>query len=144
MKNLKLLIIALFATVSVFAMDPGKKVKESFKTDYSNAENAVWEKTGKFYYVNFNVDDINSKAIYTENGVLVKLIQYVKEDQLPLSIRKDIKSAITKKEKISFITVVSTEEATNYYVRTEDDKKWYMYRIDESGTAELVEKYKKA
>lgn len=143
MKNLKLLIAILFTSVSAFASGE-KSVKEQFVSDYANAKNEVWGKSGDYYLVDFEVENMRTKAIYSEDGKLLRLLQYTSFDQLPLSMRTKINSIIGKKQNVLNVTIVSNLDESIYYVRTEDEKNMYLYKVDVYGYYERIEKFKKA
>ncbi|WP_126972446.1 hypothetical protein [Gynurincola endophyticus] len=144
MKNFQLLIIALITSISVFANESEKTVKEAFKSDYASATNAAWNKDGDLYLVSFDVDGVKAKATYTEGGEMVQLIQYIPEEHLPMYIRNVIKSSLGSKKTVNVVTTISNKEGTSYFVRMEDAKNWYLYKIDSYGYSERVEKFKKA
>ncbi|RYY31708.1 MAG: hypothetical protein EOO04_00075 [Chitinophagaceae bacterium] len=145
MKKLLAIFAMTVVSVSVFAFDPNvsEKVLKSFNETFTAAEDVKWEKFEKYYTVSFVQGGIQSKVNYDQSGDMLSSLRYYAPNLLPLNIYNRIKNNYSKKEMFG-VTEVTFNNEVVYYVKMQDAKNWITLKVDASGSAEVVEKYKKA
>lgn len=92
MTKLTLTTIVLFlsfATVKaqeVKEADVPAKVKEAFAKKYTGSKAKDWEKEGEDYEVEFNLNKVESSAVFTADGTFKELEQEIKLTELPKTV----------------------------------------------------------
>ncbi|MGN6617712.1 MAG: hypothetical protein ACTHJ5_11110 [Ilyomonas sp.] len=142
MKKITALAIAtLISTASLFA-NPGAKLLKAFNSSFPNAHNVKWHEDDKGFLASFKESDMLVKVNYDKNGEFVSSLRYYPENKLPLNVLMSLKKRFPEKQ-IFGVTEVTTVDAVNYYVKMQDDKRWYTVKSDANGNLQVVEKFKK-
>ena len=131
-----------FGIISVKA-NVNEKVLQSFHAVFEKASNVKWVEYSDHYYVSFNQNEVIVRANYDMAGNLLNSIRYYKEQQLPLNILCKIKKSYSSTA-IDNVTEVSNQDGIVYFIMLQDDKNWIKIKSDETGTFEVVDKFKKA
>lgn len=119
--------------------EPGQKTLESFKREFVNAEQVVWDKEQDYDKATFILAGCRAVAFFNEKGELAGSIRDIFYNQLPLSVM----TALDKKfpEAIIYdVREISNEEGTSYRVTLEEKNKRKLVRITASGFVDDVEK----
>ena len=66
--------------------DVPAKVKEAFAKKYASSKAKEWEKEGDAYEVEFNLNKVESSAIFSADGTFKELEQEIKLSELPKSV----------------------------------------------------------
>ena len=145
---MKKLIIAtcLFAALSVRASNPPEvteKVLKAFNETFMKATDVVWHEVKNFYEASFKQSEIISRAIYDQDGNLVRTTRYYSQENLPINILTKLQKRFAGKS-VYGVTELSTEDQVSYHITMQDDKNWYIIKADNWGSLELEQKYKKA
>jgi hypothetical protein len=142
MKKITALAIAIFvSTASLFA-NPGAKLLKAFNSSFPNAHNVKWHEDDKGFLASFKESDMLVKVNYDKNGEFVSSLRYYQENKLPLNVLMSLKKRFPDKQTYG-VTEVTTIDAVNYYVKMQDDKRWYTVKSDANGNLQVVEKFKK-
>lgn len=142
MKKLFVILASALLTFSAYADDPNEKVLKSFNETFAGAEEVKWEEFSTYYTVSFVNAGIRSKVNYDKEGNMLGSIRYYSPSMLPLNILNKLKKENSKKT-LYGVTEVTFGTDVTYYVKVEDDKFWYTYKVDVSGNSQQTEKYKK-
>ena len=145
---MKKLIIAtcLFAALSVRASNPPEvteKVLKAFNETFMKATDVVWHEVKNFYEASFKQSEIISRAIYDQDGNLVRTTRYYSQENLPINILTKLQKRFAGKT-VYGVTELSMEDQVSYHITMQDDKNWYIIKADNWGSLELEQKYKKA
>ena len=140
-KMFALLGLSLFA-ISVYAYDPNTKVLRSFKSTFANAKDVRWEEFPDHYTVSFNYSGIISRVKYDLEGNITGSLRYYEANNLPLNLFTKLKKAHATKSFFG-VTELSVGEDVVYFVRMQDEKNWYTYKVDVQGNEEVYEKFRK-
>ena len=138
MKKLKITVLSVFATVTLYAQDikgqeVPSEVNTTFSQSYSNATDVEWEKSGDFFKVEFEINNMDHDIWYDGNGKMVKSKIEISEKDLPGNIVSAVKNKYAD-YKIDSIEVHEENSVTTYEVEIE--KAWSDERtlmIDSSG-----------
>lgn len=142
MKKISILAAAiLISTASLFA-NPGAKLLKAFNSSFPNAHNVKWHEDDKGFLASFKESDMLVKVNYDKNGEFVSSLRYYPENKLPLNVLMSLKKRFPEKQ-IFGVTEVTTVDAVNYYVKMQDDKRWYTVKSDANGNLQIEEKFKK-
>lgn len=148
MKKFLVLIAAIGLSFQSFAYDPiNEKLIESFKTSFPKAEQVSWQELPTFFLVTFVESSNLARAYFNKEGVLVQLIRYYKEPQLPFSVLNTIQKQFSGKT-IYGVTEVTRGNGeknmeTEYHVKLEDARYWTTVKIDIAGLATVTQKLRK-
>ena len=112
------------------------KIQTEFDKLFTNAENVSWIALDKEFVARFSMNDQNHQALLNKKGALIYHISYGSEKNLPVDVRKLVKStyfdySITRTFK------VEEDRRTIWVVNMEDDKKLIVVRV-ENGEMEEV------
>ena len=132
-------VVMLFAT-SAFAADGDNvtsTVKKAFKKDFIAASNVIWEKSSDFYFADFLVNGKNASAAYNEDGELVGTSQVITADQLPLTVARAVSQKFGAYQMNSFVTELTYEGKTSYYINVEGEKQTLKLKCDMSGDVSI-------
>ena len=145
---MKKLIIAtcLFAALSVRASNPPEvteKVLKAFNETFMKATDVVWHEVKNFYEASFKQSEIISRAIYDQDGNLVRTTRYYSQENIPINILTKLQKRFAGKT-VYGVTELSMEDQVSYHITMQDDKNWYIIKADNWGSLELEQKYKKA
>lgn len=142
MKKMFALLGLSLLVISAYAYDPNDKVLKSFKTTFTNAKDVRWDEFPDHYTVSFNYSGIISRVKYDMDGNITGSIRYYEASNLPLNLLTKLKK--THQSKTFFgVTELSVGEDVVYFVRMQDAKNWYTYKVDAQGNEEVFEKFRK-
>ncbi len=152
MKKLFILFSALLICCSLLARVPGnidEKVVQQFNSSFPKAEQVTWYELPASYAVNFTQNGIRSRIVYRKDGQSLQFTRYYLAPNLPMAILSKIKRAYPNKNIFGVTEITSmsgeSEHATvSFFIRLEDDKRWYTVEADVEGNLVLVDKFRKA
>jgi hypothetical protein len=108
---------------SVFAgeekISPG--VLESFKKEFSTAQEVSWVAGNNYYRAAFKINDQNIFAYYTLDEELAGVARYISSIQLPINLLANLKNDYGRYW-ISDLFEVSNSDGTHYYVTLENSE----------------------
>jgi hypothetical protein len=145
MKKIIYLAALLVSTSATVATPPevSEKVLKAFRETFIAAENVVWNEQDNQCQAYFNQSEIQIRAIYDDDGNLLKTTRAYYEKDLPPNVLAKLKKKYAGKE-IFGITEVSTETEITYYVTLRDAKYFYKVEVNAYGNSQQVEKFKRA
>ncbi|WP_276479737.1 hypothetical protein [Paraflavitalea pollutisoli] len=141
MKKVLMIVCAAFIAAAAYA-DPNEKVLKSFRETFTQAEDVRWDETDNYFTVSFVSAGIRSKVNYNKEGDMMSSIRYYSPQMLPLNIFNKLKKENPKKNLFG-VTELTVGNDVSYFVKVEDGKNWYTFKVDESGNYQITEKYKK-
>jgi len=145
MKKL-IILTCLFAAFCAKASSPPEvteKVLKAFSETFMKATDVVWHEVKNYYEASFKQSEIISRAVYDQDGNLVRTTRYYSQENLPINILTKIQKRYAGKS-IYGITELSSEDQVSYHITLQDEKNWYIIKADNWGSLELEQKYRKA
>ena len=145
MKKL-IILTCLFAALSAAASDPpevSEKVLKAFNETFMKATDVVWHETQNYYEASFKQSEVISRAIYDQDGNLVRTTRYYSQENLPINILTKVQKKYAGKS-VYGVTELSTEDQVSYHITLQDENNWYIVKADNWGNLELEKKFKKA
>ena len=143
----KLIILAsLFAVLGTKASTPpevSEKVLKAFSETFMKATDVVWHEVKNFYEASFKQSEIISRAVYDQDGNLVRATRYYSQENLPINILTKLQKRYAGKS-VYGVTELSTGDEVSYHITMQDEKNWYIIKADNWGSLELEQKYRKA
>ena len=143
----KLIILAsLFAVLGTKASTPPEvteKVLKAFSETFMKATDVVWHEVKNFYEASFKQSEIISRAVYDQDGNLVRATRYYSQENLPINILTKLQKRYAGKS-VYGVTELSTGDEVSYHITMQDEKNWYIIKADNWGGLELEQKYRKA
>jgi hypothetical protein len=151
MKKLFILIGSVLMMISSFAYAPAnidEQLLRSFAFNFPNAQKVVWQEHDEAYVVSFTEDDIRMRITYLRNGEVTHILRYYYEQNLPLTIRLNIKKQFPDKKifgviEENLISNVENRSKIVYHVKLEDERNWYTIKIQKNKRVKLTEKLNK-
>ena len=140
-------LFGLLVTMGVstaFANDEkvSPKALASFKSEFSTAQNVVWETGSNYFRAIFSLNEQRVFAYYTLEGELISIARYISSTQLPINLFSNLKNDY-KKYWISDLFEVSNSEGLHYYVTLETADTKLMMRSSNGGSWSTYSKNKK-
>lgn len=114
---------------------------KAFSRSFKNSTASKWYRVGKFYLVDFTINENENKALYDVKGNLKYSINYGSEKDLPGNIRKMIKREYVEYNILQAINVC--EESRNIWVINLDDDANLITARVEHGSIEETGRYRK-
>ena len=145
MKKL-IIFTCLFAALSATASNPpevSEKVLKAFSETFMKATDIVWHKMKNLYEASFKQSEIITRAIYDQDGNLLRTTRYYSQENLPINIITKLQKRYAGKS-VYGVTELSTEDQVSYHITMQDEKNWYIIKADNWGSLELEQKFKKA
>jgi len=145
MKKL-IIFTCLFAALSATASNPpevSEKVLKAFSETFMKATEVVWHEVQNLYEASFKQSEVISRAIYDQDGNLLRTTRYYSQENLPINILTKLQKRFAGKS-VYGITELSTDDEVSYHITMQDEKNWYIIKADNWGGLELEKKYKKA
>ena len=145
MKKL-IIFTCLFAALSATASNPpevSEKVLKAFSETFMKATEVVWHEVQNLYEASFKQSEVISRAIYDQDGNLLRTTRYYSQENLPINILTKLQKRFAGKL-VYGVTELSQEDQVSYHITMQDDKNWYIIKADNWGGLELEKKYKKA
>ncbi len=121
MKKMILALAILVSSVSAFAseVNVNEKVKNAFKTEFTNASEVAWSQGDNYYKATFNYNGTYLFAFYNEEGELLALSRYISPTTLPFILQKELKKNY-KGYWVSDLFEASKNSGTSYYITLEN------------------------
>jgi len=145
MKKL-IIFTCLFAALSATASNPpevSEKVLKAFSETFMKATEVVWHEVQNLYEASFKQSEVISRAIYDQDGNLLRTTRYYSQENLPINILTKLQKRYAGKS-VYGVTELSTDDEVSYHITMQDEKNWYIIKADNWGGLELEKKYKKA
>ena len=145
MKKL-IIFTCLFAALSATASNPpevSEKVLKAFSETFMKATDIVWHEVKNLYEASFKQSEIITRAIYDQDGNLLRTTRYYSQEDLPINILTKLQKRYAGKS-VYGVTELSTEDQVSYHITMQDEKNWYIIKADNWGSLELEQKFKKA
>ena len=95
------------------------------------------------YEASFKQSEIITRAIYDQDGNLLRTTRYYSQENLPINIITKLQKRYAGKT-VYGVTELSTEDQVSYHITMQDEKNWYIIKADNWGSLELEQKFKKA
>lgn len=145
MKKLIYLAAMLIGLSAYAAPDPdvNEKVLKAFRETFIGASNVVWTSMDESYKANFEMSQIQVRAIYDTDGNLLETVRYYDEKTLPLNIVSNVKKRYPGMQ-IFGVTEISTENDMAYHITLKDAKNWYVVKSDPYANLVQTKKFKDA
>ena len=113
-----------------------KKVSDAFQSSFKDAVSPTWYRLNKDYLVEFITGDMNNRALYKKNGVIIYQISYGHENNLPKEVRRLVKYNYLDFDIIQAINVIINNRNI-WVVNLEDNKKLIMARVEDGALEEV-------
>ena len=146
MKRIIYLAFLLTGFVAVAAPAPSEvneKVLKAFKETFTAAQNVTWHEYEDYMQANFEVDKVQVRAQYAEDGRLIRTIRYYSEKELLPNIVAKLKKKYGDKQ-ITGVTESSSEDEVSFVINIKDATHWYIVTTDVYGNTQQTEKFKRA
>ncbi len=146
MKRIIYLAFLLTGFVAVAAPAPSdvnEKVLEAFKQTFTAAQNVTWHQYEDYTQANFEVEKMQVRAQYAEDGRLLRTIRYYSEKELLPNIVAKLKKKYGNKQ-ITGVTESSSEDEVSFVINIKDENNWYIVKTDVYGNTQQTDKYKRA
>ena len=134
----KLLIAAMMVAAigsTAFAADVKKlslKVKNSFESQFADAQNVSWSFGEKFTKATFMLDDQQMEAFYSPDGETIGYTKDIEIKQLPKTAVQKINKTYAE-YKISGAIEFTNDEVKNYYVSIASGNKKLILEVSPTG-----------
>ena len=146
MKRIIYLAFLLTGFVAVAAPSPSEvneKVLQAFKETFTAAQNVTWHQYQDYTQANFEIEKVQVRAQYAEDGRLIRTIRYYSEKELLPNIVDKLKKKYGDKE-ITGVTESSSEDEVSFVINIKDATHWYIVKTDVYGNTQQTEKFKRA
>lgn len=95
----------------------------SFKKDFANATNIVWEQKDNFAKATFSLNGQVLFAYYNNNGDLQAVVRNIVSDQLPINLLTSLRNDYNGCWITDLFEMASNDETTYYVTLETSDKK---------------------
>ena len=119
-----------------------ERVMDSFKKEFSEAQNVQWESTKDFAKATFTIHGQVMFAYYNAEADLLAVTRNIVAAQLPISLLSEVKKSYGEYW-ISDLFEMSSNENTTYYITLENGNQKLVLKSDDSSSWELYKKEKK-
>lgn len=146
MKRIIYLAFLLTGFVAAAAPAPSEvneKVLQAFKQTFTAAQNVTWHQYEDYTQANFEVEKMQVRAQYAEDGRLIRTIRYYSEKELLPNIVAKLRKKYGNKE-ITGVTESSSEDEVSFVINIKDENHWYIVKTDVYGNTQQTDKYKRA
>jgi hypothetical protein len=137
------LLVSIIAGATGSPSDVSEKILKSFNETFDKAQDVVWHEYEDYVQANFKMDEIQVRAQYDQEGVLLKTTRYYGEKQLLPNIVSKLRKKYANRE-IFGITEMTSPDEVNFLITLKDEKHWYVVKSDVYGNFEQKEKFKRA
>ena len=117
------------------------KAVRSFRKTHPDISNEKWDFLDGYYFVNFSIDQVKYKIVYTKNGSLDYAMKMYEEKNLPKEVRATVKSRYYDYT-IHTAQELSINNKTIYIIQMSDSNSWKSVRVCE-GEIEEIENLRK-
>jgi len=114
----------------------------SFKKDFINAKNTVWEQKDNLTKATFSLNGQILFAYYNNNGELQAVVRNILSDQLPIHLLSSLKNEYNDCW-ISDLFEMASNDQTTYYVTLETGEKKIVLRSQGADSWEVYSKERK-
>jgi len=141
---LGLALVVALTTSSAFAGEDNipQKALESFKTEFSTAQDISWTSEIKYIKASFVFNGQNVFAFYTPEGEFLSTARYLTTLQLPLNLLTNLKNEYSKYW-VSDLFEVSNNTGTAYYITLENADAKLMMKSTSNGMWNIYSKKQK-
>lgn len=146
MKRIFYLASLLTGFVAAAAPTPSEvnqKVLQAFSETFTSAQNVTWHEYQDYTQANFEVEKVQVRAQYAEDGRLIRTLRYYGEKELLPNIVAKLKKKYAGKE-IAGVTESSSDDDVSFVVNIKDATHWYIVKTDVYGNMQQTEKFKRA
>jgi hypothetical protein len=140
---LAFLLTGFVAVATPAPSDVNEKVLEAFKQTFTAAQNVTWHQYEDYTQANFEVEKMQVRAQYAEDGRLLRTIRYYSEKELLPNIVAKMKKKYGNKQ-ITGVTESSSEDEVSFVINIKDENNWYIVKTDVYGNTQQTDKYKRA
>jgi hypothetical protein len=141
--NLAFLLTGFVAVAAPAPSEINEKVLKAFKETFTAAQNVTWHEYEDYTQANFEVEKVQVRAQYAEDGRLIRTIRYYSEKELLPNIVARLKKKYTGKE-ITGVTESSSEDEVSFVINIKDENHWYIVKTDVYGNTQQTDKFKRA
>jgi len=117
------------------------KVVRSFRKTHPDVSNEKWDIQDGYYFVNFSIDQVKYKIVYTKNGSLDYALKMYDEKNLPKEVRAAVKSRYYDYT-IHTAQELNIKNKTIYIIQMSDSISWKSVRVCD-GEIEEIENLRK-
>jgi hypothetical protein len=144
MKTLMTCAFAVLIAFGSFAAGPtvSEKVRKTFETTFTDAENISWSKAGNIYSVRFTQQSITSDVRYDEEGNFMSSRRYYQAAALPVDIQCRLQKKLPGKT-VFGVTELSAGSQVLYFIQMEDAVSWTSIKVTAERDIEILEKINK-
>ena len=114
----------------------------SFKKDFANARNIVWEQKENYTKATFSLNGQILFAYYNNNGDLQAVVRNITSDQLPINLLTSLKNNYGESWITDLFEIASGDETT-YYVTLETSEKKIVLKSNGTDGWEVYSKERK-
>ena len=147
MKRIFYLAFLLTGFVAIASAAPAdeinEKVLKAFSETFTSAQNVTWHEYEDYTQANFEIEKVQVRAQYSEDGKLIRTIRYYTEKELLPNIVVKLKKKYQGKE-ITGVTESSSDDEVSFVVNIRDENYWYIVKTDVYGNLQQAEKFKRA
>jgi hypothetical protein len=104
------LLVSIVAGATGSPSDVNEKVLKSFNETFEKAQDVVWHEYEDYVQANFKMDEIQVRAQYDQEGVLLKTTRYYGEKQLLPNIVSKLKKKYVSREIFGITETTSPDE----------------------------------
>ena len=127
------LVLTLTATTAFAGGDViPEKALESFKSEFSTAQNISWSTDNMYYKATFVLNGQNVFAYFNPEGEFISTARYLSTLQLPINLLAGLKNGYSKYW-VSDLIEVSNKAGTTYYITLENADAKLMLKSSNSG-----------
>lgn len=141
-----LVICLLLGTSALHAADKdpvSEKVRQAFAKEFDKATNITWmyQKDKNLYHARFQYNGEIVEAFYDEEGSLLSTARFIKENQLPILVMKELANGYgnyTVREIVEF----TNESQTSYIISVYNSKETLMIKYYTNGDSQRIKRIK--
>ncbi len=139
-------LAVLFAGLSASAATPpeiSQKVLKAFNETFAAAKDVVWQELDNNCQATFKQSEMKIRAMYDNEGNLLKTIRYYGGTNLPPNILAGLNKKYNGKE-IFGVTEVTSDSEVSYQITLKDEKNWYTVQSDPYANLQQLDKFKRS
>jgi hypothetical protein len=143
-----ILVLALLLTLgmsSTFANNAegvSDQIINSFKKDFTNAQDVQWERSKEYAKVTFKLNDQIMFAFYGDDGHLIAVTRNLLSSQLPINLLSDIKRNYSSYW-ISDLFEIALQDESSYYITLESGNQTLILKSTGANGWQVFKKEKK-
>ena len=113
-----------------------EKIQTGFYKSFTDAENVKWYEVDKKILATFSMNEMNHRTLLNKRGGVIYHISYGSEKNLPVEVRKIVKSTYFD-YKITMAVKVEEDKRTIWVVDMEDDKTLITVKVENEEMEEV-------